>query len=348
MKPEIKAILEDLGFKEGKNKQFIKEKENGLVLGVNFNKHPEKGNPFAVQNGGFFDDLTGIPELEEFVKRRDEILQSLGNGNKESYQGNSSVSDDIKQQGTTETTSSLDVGQKEETILNNHTPTPSPSGVKNPPAPTSNLLKVIREDYEADILEIFGDSGACKTKLAVYLALEARTQGLRVKFIDTERNLRKAEITNLGDSYQYMPGISELNSFCKNLPKGVDVIVIDSIGYPILTDFAKMGVKEKGTSLLQLISWFGDLKDWAINNNKLVIVTNQPDSDFGKEKDYVNKPFGDKARFAAKEIWELKRLGMKQGVTTSNILTFRSRIKGYGLAVAQIEVSDQGTKIKGI
>lgn len=337
MRLEIKAILDELGFKEGKNKQYIKEKENGLVLGVNFNKHPEKGDPFAMQDSNFYDDLTGIPELEEFVKRRDEILQSSAEVERQTNNGS-----DTEPQGTEDKTSSLDVGQT------SYPTKASPSGVKNSPAPTSNLLKVIREDYEADILEIFGDSGACKTKLAVYLALQARTEGLRVKFIDTERNLRKAEISNLGDSYQYMPGISELNSFCKNLPKGVDMIVIDSVGYPILTDFAKMGVKEKGNSLLQLISWFGDLKDWAINNNKLVIVTNQPDSDFGKEKDYVNKPFGDKARFAAKEIWELKRLGMKQGVTTSNILTFRSRIKGYGLAVAQIEVSDQGTKIKGI
>lgn len=240
-----------------------------------------------------------------------------------------------------------DAGQKEEPILNPPIHT-TPSGVKLPSAPTSNLLKVIKEDYEADILEIFGDSGACKTKLAVLLALEGKRDGKKVRFVDTERNLRKAEIQALGDSYQYLPSISDIDGFCKNLPKEPEVIIIDSVGYPLLTEWARLTSEKKGEVLTKLIAWKGELKDWAINGNKLVIITNQPDSDFMKGKDYINRPFGDKARFASKEIWVIERLGMQKGITRSAIRTFRSRIKGYGLDVAQIEVNDQGTIIKGI
>ncbi len=217
----------------------------------------------------------------------------------------------------------------------------------SPSAPAFNLLKTIQDQYEVDILEVFGDSGSCKTKLMVYLALEAKASGKKVRFVDTERNLRKAEIASLGESYQYLPTINDIDQFCKNLPREPDVIFLDSVGYPILTEWARMSSEKKGESLIKLIAWKGDLKDWAINNNKMVIITNQPDSDFMKGKDYINRPFGDKARFAAKEIWYLERCGMQKGVTKSNIKTFRSRIKGYGLDIAQIEITDEGTKIKG-
>lgn len=344
MNENIKQLLEELGFKETKPGMFTIQRETG-VIGVNFTKHPKKGEPFAMENGVFYDDLTGIKEINDFIKRRDEILQSSSDVERQKP-----GSDNEKQQGSNETKSSLDAGQKE-TFLgekSNTTIIPSPSGVKLPSAPTSNLLKVIKEDYEADILEIFGDSGACKTKLAVLLALEGKRDGKKVRFVDTERNLRKAEIASLGDSYQYLPGINDLDNFCKKLPQEPEIIIIDSVGYPILTEWARMKSEDKGNALTKLIAWKGDLKDWAINNNKLAIITNQPDSDFMKGKDYINRPFGDKARFASKEIWVLERLGMQKGITRSAIKTFRSRIKGYGLDVAQIEINDGGTFIKGI
>ena len=339
MKQEIKELLNKFEFVSDEKQPLLFRKkidENTDAL-IDFRKaeHKEKGRRFIKQGDNFDIDPDTIPELKMFKEERDKILQSSVIKN-----------DGNKEQGTEnkESNSSLDSGRE---ILSKQPPcTPPTNGVKIPAAPTSNLLKVIKDDYEADILEVFGDSGSCKTKLMVLIALEGKRDGKKVRFVDTERNLRKAEIAALGDSYQYLPGISDLNGFCKKLPTDPDIIIIDSIGYPILTEFSKMSANQKGSALMQLIAWFGDLKDWAINNNKLVIVTNQPDSDFAKEAGYINRPFGDKARFAAKEIWEMKRLGMQQGVTKSAIRTFRSRIKGYGLDVAQIEINDNGTIIK--
>lgn len=329
MKPEIEELLKkfELFPEEKQPLLFGKKIDENTFAYVDFRKpeFKEKGRRFVKQGDNFDIDPNTIPELKMFKEERDKILQSSGVGKREAINAG-------------------DMGK--ENFSNTPTTTISPV-VKNPPSPTSiNLLEVIKNDYEADILEVFAPSGACKTKLMVELARLGKSAGKKVKFVDTERNLRKAEINVLGDSYQYLPGINDLDQFCKNLPKEPEIIIIDSIGYPILTEWARMTSEKKGEALTKLIAWKGDLKDWAINNNKLVIITNQPDSDFMKGKDYINKPFGDKAQFASKEIWVMERLGMKKGITVSAIRTFRSRIKGYGLDIAQIQIDDTGTTIK--
>lgn len=333
MKQEIKDLLTKLEFVENSEKSGLYQKyiDESTMAYVDFRKpeHATKGRRFVRQGDSFDTDPDTVASLKSFKEERDKILQS-------------SVTEKILQEG--EAKSNGDVGKKPFSTTTSEN-TKLPQGANSPSSPKS-LLDMITEDYEADILEVFGDSGSCKTKLVVALALEGRARGKKVRFVDTERNLRKAEISALGDSYQYIPDIQGLDNFCKKIPTAPDIVIIDSIGYPILTEFSKMTANQKGSSLMKLIAWFGDLKDWAINNNKLVIVTNQPDSDFAKEAGYINRPFGDKARFAAKEIWVLERLGMKKGTTTSAIRTFRSRIKGYGLDVAQIEITDRGTNIK--
>ena len=210
-------------------------------------------------------------------------------------------------------------------------------------APTFNFLKELVGD---DVLEIFGDTGTGKSKFVHALALEALAAGKTVFFLDTERNLSKNDVEKLGSSYQYTPVFSEIKTLMTGSPKKVDLLIIDSIGLPILTRFALLSMKEKGNALLDLIAVVGKLKEWAYQNNALVVITNQPESEFGKSQDEIRRPFGDKAQFAAKEIWLTRKLktGFETG-TKCGLESFRSRSMKNGLSVLQIEITDQGTKI---
>ena len=196
------------------------------------------------------------------------------------------------------------------------------------------------------MLELFGDTGSGKSKFVHSLALEAIKAGKAVYFLDTERNLSKADVEQLGVSYHYTPILKEIRDIVlTKLPK-VDLVIIDSVGLPILTRFATYTMKERGNALLDLIAIVGRLKEWAYENNALAVVTNQPESEFGKQEGEIRKPFGDKACFAAKEIW--RTLKLKTGLansTTCSIESFRSRSMRSGISIMRIEISDDGTKI---
>lgn len=104
-------------------------------------------------------------------------------------------------------------------------------------------------------------------------------------------------------------------------------------------------MKQKGDALLKLIAIFGSLKEWAYKNNGIVLVTNQPESEFNKAPNHVLRPFGDKSQFAAKEIWETIKESSNPGLTKSTIKAFRSRSVGHGKPIAQMKINDSGVEV---
>lgn len=207
------------------------------------------------------------------------------------------------------------------------------------------LLDMIHSYVGNDVLEIFGETGSGKSKFALTVAKEAVAAGKKVFYLDTERNLTESDIRDLkGCEYKYTPIIDEIDSIVQNLPN-VDVVILDSIGFPVLTTFARMSVKQKGDALLKLIAIFGDLKAWAYKNNGVVVVTNQPESEFNKGPNHILRPFGDKSQFAAKEIWETKFMDRKPACTKSRISAFRSRSVGHGTRIADMEISSGGVGV---
>ncbi|MDP2217802.1 MAG: hypothetical protein Q8J68_11020, partial [Methanolobus sp.] len=195
-------------------------------------------------------------------------------------------------------------------------------------------------------LEIFGDTGSGKSKFAMAVAREAIASKRRVFYLDTERNLTEADVRDLkGCEYRYTPVIEEIDRIVQNLPV-VDLIIIDSIGYPILTSYARLSVKQKGDALLKLIAIFGDLKTWAYRNKGTVIVTNQPESEFNKEPGHVFRPFGDKSQFCAKEIWKTEIVDRKPAYTNIRISAFRSRSVGHRTKIADMSISSSGVEVR--
>jgi len=217
-----------------------------------------------------------------------------------------------------------------------------PSGTYQSKTP---LLDMIYDYVGNDVLEVFGDTGSGKTAFVKRVAYEAAAAGKKVFYLDTERNLTKADIDLLKKcTYQYTPVIGEIDRVIQNLPAG-DVVILDSVGFPVLTTFARMNMKQKGDALLKMIAIFGSLKEWAYKNNGIVLVTNQPESEFNKEPNHVLRPFGDKSQFAAKEIWETLKAESKPGLTTSAIKAFRSRSVGRGTHIAAMKITNSGVEV---
>lgn len=208
------------------------------------------------------------------------------------------------------------------------------------------LLDLIYEYVGYDVLEVFGDTGSGKTAFVKRVAYEAANAGMKVFYLDTERNLTKNDIDLLKKcTYKYTPVIEEIDRIVQTLPAG-DVVILDSVGFPVLTTFARMSMKQKGDALLKLIAIFGSLKEWAYKNNGIVLVTNQPESEFNKAPNHILRPFGDKSQFAAKEIWETIKLDSKPGLTSSSIKAFRSRSVGHGTPIASMRITNSGVEVK--
>ncbi len=208
----------------------------------------------------------------------------------------------------------------------------------------SKAFDFIKNIVGSDVLEVFGDTGTGKSKFVHALALEAMNSGKKVFFLDTERNLSSADISRLNGSYRYTPIFDEIKKITQNLP-AVDLVIIDSVGLPILTKFARMSMKEKGNALLDLIALMGDLKEWAYRHNGMAVVTNQPESEFAKPENYERKPFGDKSCFATKEIWHIETTHKDKNMTKSLVKAFRSRSMGKGTGILAVEITSQDTKI---
>ncbi|MCK5216240.1 MAG: ATP-binding protein [Methanosarcinales archaeon] len=211
--------------------------------------------------------------------------------------------------------------------------------------PSNNLLDLIQKYVGNDVMQVFGDTGTCKSKFALEVAREAIAAGKKVYYLDTERNLTTEDIDSLnGCEYKYTPVLDEIDKIVQNLP-AVDVVILDSIGFPVLTSYARLSMKQKGDALLKLIAIFGDLKIWAYRNNGVAVVTNQPESEFGKDKGHIFRPFGDKSQFACKEIWKTEFEHRSPTETKVSIKSFRSRSMGQRTKIASLKITDAGVEV---
>ena len=204
-------------------------------------------------------------------------------------------------------------------------------------------LPKIRGLVENDMVEIFGDTGVGKSRLLHHFTKEVIMNKENILFIDTERNLGKDERLMIKDYYVYTPQLMGLTKIVENLSTDLDFVVIDSLGMPVLSRFAKMNMKERGEALLSLIAILGDLKEWTYVSGGTALFSNQPISEMAGGKD--RRPFGDKASFVCKEILKLD-LEDKGRITKSRLRTFRSRVYHYDTTIANIEISDDGVSME--
>jgi hypothetical protein len=196
-------------------------------------------------------------------------------------------------------------------------------------------LKWLYDLEPTGILQVFGDTGTLKTQFMKWIYKNTVEQGHKVKFIDTEQNLCRDEIEGM-DGYEYMPGIYQLLKFSEAVPP-VDVVIVDSIGYPVLVQFAELSVKQRGDALLNMIAFCGRMKKWAWDTGGLVVLTNQPVSAFGGTPEEERHPFGEKAQFSIKTALKTANLRVEGDKTVVDIEAYRSRKYRQGRKIAELE-----------
>lgn len=330
---KVTDVISQMGYLPGNkgNEHIWRNVIDGIPYGVDF----KTGTVFRLMYGAREEDVPGDEHLLKLKTTIEDIMSTVDNGREAEAEPSTT-------EEKPETPANIPSEPKQDKPVEQ----PAPEQPKQESKPAgSSLLDMIHNYVGNDVLEVFGETGSGKSKFALTIAKEAIASGKKVYYLDTERNLTDADIKSLkGCEYKYTPVIEEIDRLVQKLP-AVDVVVIDSIGFPVLTSYARLSVKQKGDALLKLIAIFGDLKKWAYLNNGIAIVTNQPESEFNKEPGHVLRPFGDKSQFCAKEIWKTEVLRQTTQQTESKIFAFRSRSLGRGTEIATIKVSEKGVEV---
>jgi len=218
----------------------------------------------------------------------------------------------------------------------------------------NNSMDFVEELLEGipDIVEIYGETGSNKSSLVIELAKNKARRGLKVLYIDTERNLTKSQIEEmkkLGVVYEYLPEFKQLVSFIDSLNKKYDFLILDSVGLPALGEFARSNMKGKGSILLNVQAILYSLKIYTARHGCYAVVINQPSSEMNKVEyvQYMSKfrkefklvktnPFGDKGSFYVKEILRSIVVSRGNGKTVCEVFAWRSRRYAFGTPVLQI------------
>lgn len=230
---------------------------------------------------------------------------------------------------------------------------------------TSLIRDVIKFCGGPDLIQIFGETGSCKSTFAVEVARSAvEDANKEVLFIDTEKNLSDNDRVN-GVDYIYIPDWDDIYAYITQKPNmlsenpfgtnttgsntlesGYSVVVLDSMGLPALIQYDEYSIIDdadqfKIFQMFQHIS--GELKKYAQLNDSLIIATNQPGSKLGD--DGGHKPFGDKSQFAFKELWRSYKESSSSVKTTCSLKAHRSRQAGEDAKLFKIEVDDEGVVV---
>lgn len=239
----------------------------------------------------------------------------------------------------------------------NRNPVPASAPIPQVPKSStgSSIYDQIINGFGPDLLEVFGETGTMKSQGMVALARQCAEAGKIVYYLDTENNISPKDVRMLrevGVNYHYTPLLKEIDDiFEKKLPNmKADVIIVDSVGMPILRKFSAMSAHDRGTALLDLIKWLGVLKEWTYLNKSIAFVTNQPQSEFGKsnsaEKGDHRMPFGDKSSFIPGAILLAKKtLDSPQG-SVAAFQVFRLRSRAWGEKIFEVKTDKNGSTIK--
>jgi hypothetical protein len=172
---------------------------------------------------------------------------------------------------------------------------------------------------------------------------------MKVLYIDTERNLKLIPQHN-NVKYVYIASMNKLYDFIvkeNTLENKYELIILDSLGASVLGEFATMDMNTRGQALLKAEGLTYKLKTYSNTTGAFILILNQPESEFGRPKDYRLEPFGDKHIYFVKEVWESTRaISSNADLTICNIRAYRSRVFGRDKLLYQLKIFGSPNDIK--
>ena len=207
-----------------------------------------------------------------------------------------------------------------------------------------------------DLVELFGPIGTLKSRFAHHVAIECQRLGKSVLYLDSEKSLSENRIAEL-EHYEFIPQLEKLIDRISNDKEHYDLLIVDSIGFPLLRSYFSLGVHERLTSLGKLILLRGYMKEFADRNRGLSFGTNQPVSDvwrIGKEEEELEAtgvteilpPTGGKSAFLAKAILYTKLVEATEKRTVVDLKVYKARELPKQVQVARVSLTSEGMGIE--
>jgi len=180
-----------------------------------------------------------------------------------------------------------------------------------------NAYTFFKYIVENDTGLIYGNTGSGKSQIVTAIIREAVALGKKVAICDTEGNYSGNVRTWLQKNakYDYTTNFDNVLKWAQSLSKDLDLVVLDSLGAPVLGAFALANMKSRGDMLLRSEALAYLLKTYAQENNCMCLITNQPVSEMNKARDFKGnlkeelEPFGGKTNFFWKEVLRSERIG---------------------------------------
>ena len=199
-----------------------------------------------------------------------------------------------------------------------------------------------------DLLVFFGNPGVGKTKICSQIAIECAKEGKQIVYYDTELNISKKGIEALRQfkNIQYIAN-PDYETMVKIKPerqfKTADYVIIDSTTLYITGLWAFADMHRRGKLLQMLQHMYYNLKMWAQQNKKTVILVAQPISEMGDRHEIG--PVGDKAAFITKTILKVvAERGNDEIMRNRRIIVFKSRDIPDGTMLTKFETTNTGVK----
>ncbi len=221
-------------------------------------------------------------------------------------------------------------------------PPPTPSPRAEPPAiPSGSAYALFRGLTGNDILGIFADTGAGKSKIVSTLALEAARAGQKVLFWDLEGNLHPSLLKAFREAGIDYRRVKRLSEVYRNLKDKADLMVVDSATLQITGRWFFEGQNERGKILQEVQGLYQVVKDWCETKGGMAIIVSQPVSEFGGRG---LGPMGDKARFFIKEELYLDYEREEMTVKRRDLRVFKSRVLPEGTMVCTVKTTATGVE----
>lgn len=228
-------------------------------------------------------------------------------------------------------------------------PTVAPKEVTYGPA-YEKLLSLVGHHT----VQIYGDYGTGKSRFVHAVATEAQVLGRKVLYLDTEGSLSESHVKDL-ESYEYLG--DDLDALVKRVEKAKKekdqhhLLIIDSIGLPVLNAYARLSLDKKLGAIQKLAPIMADTVRFARDGKGLSIVTNQCVSEFTRVSKNLGEeeplaPFGGKISFVPKLILRSEPLVQDVQRSEFRLLTFKARDLPRGFEVARFTIDGGGVKIE--